>query len=233
MKKMTTRDFIIKAINIHDDKYDYSLVDYKTSHEKVKIICTTHGIFKQTPNNHLHAQGCPKCTNNKKMTTRDFIAKAINIHGNRYDYSLVNYKNSQTKIKIICSIHGVFEQRPDNHMLGNGCDLCAKKSKGEIKIKKILMEKNIIFNQEKRFNECRDKRVLPFDFYLPEYNLCIEYDGIQHFKAIDFFGGDKYLIYIQKHDQIKNNYCKKNNINLLRIQYNDNIEKTMKNNGII
>ena len=130
MKTLTTEEFIKKAKEIHDDKYDYSLVDYKNAKTKIKIICPKHGVFEQQPRAHLNKQGCPKCSlENKTLTTEEFIQKAKEIHGNKYDYSLVEYADSKTKVKIVCSKHGVFEQIPNDHLNGCGCPKCSGKNK--------------------------------------------------------------------------------------------------------
>ena len=125
-KKSTTEEFIQKAILIHGKgKYDYSKVYYINARNKVIIICPIHGIFEQRPNHHLSGQGCMKCGGKEKSTTDKFIKKAILVHGKgKYDYSLVNYKHSQTKVKIICAEHGVFEQIPVSHNRGYGCPEC-------------------------------------------------------------------------------------------------------------
>lgn len=130
-----TETFLIKAKLIHNNFYDYSLVKYIKSSSKIKIICPVHGIFEQTPNAHLSGQGCPMCSNNKISTSDEFIKKAKNIHGNKYDYSLVEYKNNCIKVKIICHIHGEFQQKPTNHLQGQGCMLCGINSAAENKRK--------------------------------------------------------------------------------------------------
>jgi len=109
-KKLSKKDFIEKSKEIHGDKYDYSLVEYINSQTKVKIFCNVHKeIFEQLPNNHISKKyGCPKCSNNKKFNLLDFITRSKLCHKDKYDYSLVNYINAHTKIKIICPIHGVF-----------------------------------------------------------------------------------------------------------------------------
>jgi len=137
MKRLTTEQFIEKAKAIHSDKYDYSLVEYKNNRTKVKIICHEHGIFEQRSDSHLRGQGCSKCKGGgkKKLTTEEFIKKAKNIHGDKYDYSLVEYKNNKTKVKIICPIHDVFEQRPGSHLKGCDCPKC--KGKYEKSYKKL------------------------------------------------------------------------------------------------
>ncbi len=123
MRKLTTQEFINKANKIHTG-YDYSIVDYKNNTTKIKIICPIHGIFEQIPNNHLSGNACPECSNVKKYNTSSFIDKANKIHNYKYDYSSVVYKNITTKIKIICPIHGVFEQIPNYHIQGNACPKC-------------------------------------------------------------------------------------------------------------
>lgn len=118
--------FIEKAVKIHKDRYDYSLVDYKNSRTKVKIICKEHGVFEQQPRHHTgQKSGCLICGGKRKLSTQEFIERSMKIHGDRYDYSLVDYyKNNKTKIKIICKVHGVFEQSPKNHLDGCGCIRC-------------------------------------------------------------------------------------------------------------
>ncbi|OQX93202.1 MAG: hypothetical protein B6I17_03770 [Tenericutes bacterium 4572_104] len=128
-KKLTTKEFIEKAIIKHGDRYDYSLVDYKGNKIKVKITCKEHGVFEQAPDSHLRGQGCPVCSGNKKLTTKEFIEKAIIKHGNRYDYSLVDYKGNRIKVKIICKEHGVFEQTPCSHLQGSNCLICSGNKK--------------------------------------------------------------------------------------------------------
>ena len=123
--KLTTKDFIKKSREIHDDKYDYSKVDYRNANAKVIIICPTHGKFEQTPHSHLLGNGCPKCSGNVKLTTMEFIEKAKEVHGDKYDYSKVEYKNAREKVCIICPKHGDFEQISNLHLQGSGCPKCA------------------------------------------------------------------------------------------------------------
>lgn len=122
--KRTTTNFINDAIQIHGDKYDYSKVNYISLKEKVIITCSAHGDFEQSPNNHLNGQGCAKCSRRYKKTTTNFIDDAIKIHGDKYDYSKVNYVNSHTKVTIVCKNHGNFEQLPYSHLNGSGCANC-------------------------------------------------------------------------------------------------------------
>lgn len=230
--RKTTQDFINQAKLIHGDLYDYSLVDYTGNKNPVNIICKKngHGIFKQIPSSHLRGSGCPKCANNIKKTTEEFIEDAKEIHGNLYDYSLVDYDNGKKPIIVICRQHGPFDTLPINHLKGVGCPHCSE-SRGERLVSLILEKHNIKFDREKRFKGCfrfskNRKRCyqLPFDFYLPDYNVVIEYDGIQHFKPVSIFGGDKGFEQTKLRDELKNIYCVNNGIGNIRIPYTMNIK---------
>ena len=158
--------------------------------------------------------GCKDCN---KGQFEDFLAHSKKIHGDKYDYLQVKYiGNHRNKIKILCKVHGLFKQTPANHIKGNGCPIC-KLSKGELEIKHFLERNQIKYVREKKFKNCKDKRLLPFDFYLPKENLCIEFDGEQHFKPINYFGGITNYEEIKKRDLIKNEFCEKNNIKLIRL----------------
>lgn len=125
MKRVrTTEDFIERAKQVHGDKYDYSFVDYVKSSQKVRIICPKHGEFQQTPNHHLRGCACPVCSLRQHGET--FVERARAVHGDRYDYSKVDYVNNYTKVEIICKIHGSFWQKPQGHIIsGQGCPKCA------------------------------------------------------------------------------------------------------------
>lgn len=125
MKKLTKEIFIEKAKSIHGDKYDYSKVDYVNNHTKVCIICPKHGEFFMTPSAHINQkQGCMFCSG-KKLNTDIFIEKAKSVHGDKYDYSKVDYKDNHTKVCIVCPKHGEFWQKPQNHLRGQNCPSCA------------------------------------------------------------------------------------------------------------
>ncbi len=126
-KRLTTEEFITRAREVHGHKYDYSLVVYVNWCTPVKITCPEHGVFEQIPNNHVRGRGCPQCAvKQQRLTTEEFITRAREVHGDRYDYSLVEYVNRCTPVKIICPIHGVFEQRPYSHLQQKaGCLQCA------------------------------------------------------------------------------------------------------------
>jgi hypothetical protein len=122
---LTTKTFIEKSTAIHNGLYDYSLVDYIDRKQKVKIICKVHGTFLQRANDHLKDCGCPECgVDAKRSNTETFIKKAIAVHGNRFDYSQVDYSGSKSNVVIICKEHGAFLQSADNHLAGAGCTEC-------------------------------------------------------------------------------------------------------------
>jgi len=222
-RKLNKEEFIVRAKEKHNNKYDYSQVKYEKTKKKVTIICPEHGAWQQTPSKHMAGCGCPKCIG-RHQTTEDFIIKARNIHGDVYDYSNTIYNRVHTKVTIICKKHGEFLMTPVNHTSHlQGCPTCCE-SKGEKQIRNSLESNEIIFETQKRFDDCinpKNNYILPFDFFLPEHNTLIEFDGIQHFrfstkfyKTLDDFHHRQYL------DQIKNEYAKNNQIKLIRIPYN-------------
>lgn len=346
-RKLTKEDFIIKAKEIHGDKYDYSLTNYKGILQNIKIICPNHHIFEQKPDHHLYRkQGCASCLPNKKINQQEFldrmdiifgdtllftrsqyvnnstgiivtcpihgefskipsylfngdgcakcrfdirkangetvrapevffknvklrspnlsfnnsvfkghndpiivtcqkhgefivnearnllrheqcelcsqeskinhfINRSKEIHGDRYDYSKINSYYSKHKLTIICKKHGEFLMKPGSHLNGKGCSKCSK-SRGETYIELFLSRSGVRFVQEMIFLDCKDKKPLRFDFYLPDYNTCIEFDGYWHFNPhpSDPSQFDKVL----RRDRIKNIYCRENHINLIRIK---------------
>ena len=167
----------------------------------------------------------------RKLTKEDFIERAKLFHNNKYDYSLVEYKNARTKIKIICPIHGIFEQTPDNH-LKYGCKFC-KESIGEKSIRLFCEKNEIIVEQQKTFKNLKDDFYLSYDFYIPSKNLLIEYNGKQHYKWNKTFQKSLHDFHKQlHHDWLKRRYARDNNINLLVIPYWElkNITEILTNN---
>ena len=218
-------DFIIQSNKVHNNKYNYSLMQYKNTSIPIKIICPIHGVFSKKPQNHLHGSGCKKCyceynRERFKKSREDFIKQSMVIHGNLYNYDKFIYTNGKTNGIIVCSKHGDFLQSPNSHINSKcGCPKC-KVSKGEKIIYDYLKLQGYLFDQQKTFEGCKGKkRLLPFDFYLSNYNIAIEYQGEQHFKPIKGWGGDKTFERIKYNDNIKKEYCKKNNIYLIEMPY--------------
>ena len=223
----TKKEKIDQAMIKHKDEYDYSLIlgDELKTIQKVSIKHKQCGtIFYNTWDNHFNKkQGCPKCAiyGRKKHTLESIKEKILNLNNLEYEYDWGSYKGYYKKINIKCPQHGWFPQQLSNHLQGQKCPKCMR-SIGEEKIDSILREKNIIFTTQKTFEGCVNPKTgynLRFDFYIPHINLCIEYDGELHYKSIEYFGGDKVL---EQHiflDNIKNEFCKNHNINLIRIPY--------------
>lgn len=214
--------YLINYFNeIHNNKFSYEKLTYISSDDKIVITCKTHGDFTQTIDNHFKGKGCPKC-NGKNRTTEDIINDFIKTHGEKYDYSKVNYSGIKNKVTITCPIHGDFTQSPEEHINGCGCPVC-KESRGERQIRLFLIENNIKFIPQHKFDDCKHILKLPFDFYLPEHNMCIEYHGEQHYKPVKIFGGIKKFELTLKRDKIKEVYCKKNGMTLIVIPFNQSI----------
>lgn len=229
-----TNDFIEKAVEIHGHRYDYSKSKYSGRHKKLIITCPVHGDFEQEAGSHLSGHGCPKCSIDKikekqKLPQEQFIKISNQVHNNRYDYSKTNYVNYRTKVEIMCPIHGSFWQRADAHLSGQGCPKC-NQSKGEKYIEDYLIANN--YKYLSQYEVAIDTSINPsgiakVDFYLPEYNLFIEYNGKQHYIPVEYYGGKFRFEQQQKRDEFIRNYCKNNNILLLEIRYDDDIEKVL------
>ena len=188
--KLTKELFIEKAIKIHGDKYDYSKVEYKNNSTKVCIICPKHGEFWQTPNEHLLGHGCKKCSLEKKRKTKystnEIIKRFIKVHGDYFDYSKFSYKGIMKKSTIICPVHGEFEMTAHEHLKGHGCPRC-NQSFLEKEVRQLLEANKIYFEEQKTFEWLKYKGRQYLDFYIPDYHIAIECQGIQHFKPTAFF----------------------------------------------
>jgi hypothetical protein len=233
--KLSPEEFIKRCSKIHQNKYDYSKTEYIKTDLKVSILCPMHGIFEQLASAHLAGHGCAKCSQeriglSRRLSHQTIIEMFRKIHGDTYDYSMMNYVGMHTEITILCFEHGAFSQTPHHHIYSqNKCPFCSNKvSRGEKKIINILDEFNVNYTHQKKFDDCKNIFCLAFDFYIEEYNLIIEYDGKQHFEPVSFFGGEEKFNKQKKNDDIKNNYCKEKNINLLRIRYDENIRDKLK-----
>ena len=215
---MTQNDFIERARLVHGDKYDYSKVEYINSDTKVCIICPIHGEFWQTPCHHINrGDGCQKCANknnniDKRSNTVEFIEKARRVHGNKYDYSQVEYVNNHSKICIICPTHGVFMQTPTKHIHGlNGCPKC-KESKLEREVGLFLTSNNIKFERQKKFSWLGQQLL---DFYLTDYHIGVECQGRQHFEIVDAFGSVEGYEVMLERDERKLGKCLDNGVRVI------------------
>lgn len=220
---MTTEEWIEKAREIHGDKYDYSKTEFTGANKKVCIICPEHGEFWQTAYSHLEGYGCKKCAVSQladkyRKTKEKFIDDARKIHGDKYDYSKVEYKNANAKVCIICPEHGEFWQSPVGHIDNSqGCPICKTKSKMELLVKRLFDENGIEYIREKKFDWLKYQDNLKVDFFLPENNLVIECQGEQHFKPVKIYGGEEILKTIRARDNLKYEKCTENGLRVLYI----------------
>ena len=223
-ERKTQEDFIEKARQLHPE-YDYSKVNYVTSAEKVIIICPKHGEFLMSPSSFLSGRGCPKCGGNYRPTTDEFIERARQLHP-EYDYSKVNYVNTASKVIIICPKHGEFLMSPRDFLSGSGCPKCSE-SKGERIIRNWLEKHKFYYERQCRLPGLKH---YPYDFYLPKFNLLIEYNGEQHYKELPFFHRKQGSFENQlMRDSIKKDYAEKEGYELLVIPFweQNNIEKIL------
>lgn len=221
LQRKSTEQFVEESKKIHGDKYDYSKVEYVNSKTNVTIICPIHGEFQQMPRKHLIGHGCQKCgleksSKNQWFTNEEFINKAKQIHGDKYDYSKVDYKGYDTRVCIICPQHGEFLQTPDSHLQGSGCQKCSNRlSKNETEMYEFIVE-----NLGKENVIKSETSILPrhaeIDVFVPSLGIGIEYDGCRWHS--EQFGKGRY------YHLNKTKECEKKNVSLIHIfedEYND------------
>lgn len=127
MRKLTQKEFIAKARKVHGNRFGYNAVKYVNMLVKVQILCRKHGLFWQHPNHHLLGDGCSVCSRCKRLDTQEIVARFVKAHGDRYGYELVQYVNLRTKVQIVCRVHGVFLQLPQEHsVMRRGCPWCSR-----------------------------------------------------------------------------------------------------------
>lgn len=223
----TQKEWLVKAREVHGLKYFYDKVVYIHTKVKVIISCPDHGDFQQTPNAHVAGGGCMKCailsrSQNRRLSVKEFIAKARAIHDNKYSYDKVAYVGCRTDVLITCpkSKHGEFSQKPVNHLSGSGCPKCSE-SRGEKYVAKTLRQFAVEFDREFSLPDCRYKKPLFFDFCVwgkDGFPSMVEFQGLQHYTG--WTGGEGFAT-IQHRDAIKAAFCKRMNIPLLVIPYWD------------
>ncbi len=217
----TPEKFIEDSIKLHGNKYDYSKSNYFNDNSKIIIICKEHGEFEQEASNHLQGKGCNKCADVIRCTKRSktldkFLLEAKNIHGNKYEYNNVVYKNTKSHILVTCKTHCDFKITPSNLLRGKGCPLCV--NKGEAKLFERLITLHPCIKYNYRFDWCKKIKCLPFDFVIPECKIIIELDGCQHFKQIsNWESPDKQFT----NDKYKEKCANDNGFSLIRLLQTD------------
>lgn len=225
MEKLTQEKFVQKAELKHKNKYDYSNTKYTGSSKKVEVICPIHGTFFQIAGDHLKGHGCYKCgrdicADKYRFSQELFIEKLKVKYEDKFDYSLIKYSGMHKKVIVICKKHNRKIKTLAQVLLLNTftCPQC-KGSRGELKIAHLLDKYSIEYEQQQIFDWCKNSltnKHLRFDFYLPSYNLCIEFDGLYHYKPLT---GEKELLSSKFRDNIKTVCCENQGVTLLRIPY--------------
>lgn len=219
-KNRKTKQSAVERVHKIFPQYDLPKIDegIKTQKDKISVTCPKHGEFVTTLDSLLHHHECPKCSYEKRGTTKsvrreDFIANSIKAHGNKYDYSKVPNKiKSDEKVPIICKVHGEFFQTPYHHAnRKQGCPLCNESSL-EFEIESILMHRKIQYESQKHFSWLGLKTL---DFYIPTLRIAIECQGVQHYEPIEFFGGVMAFGLQSERDVEKKTLCEENGITLL------------------
>ena len=232
-RKLTLDEIIRQFVEIHSNKYDYSKVEYVNDGTHIIVTCPKHGDFPVTPNNHKKGKGCPYCSGRGHRTQEWTINKFREVHGDKYDYSKVEYIKDSLPVIIICPEHGEFKQTPNNHKHGEGCPWC-KTSHMERSVRLLLAENGIKYFPQHTFDWLKYKRNMYLDFYLPEYNIAIECQGIQHYKSNAHFKEED-VASTKVRDKLKYKLCKDNGIPIYYIRYDYNIKESINNllNNII
>lgn len=233
-KTDTPEQFIDKCKKIHNSYYSYSKVNYTNGNDLIIITCPIHGDFTQKASVHLGKCGCKKCTlGNRCANKEEFIEYANKIHGHIYDYSKVIFTKIKTNVTIICEKHGEFSQNASTHLYGSGCPLCNcinSISLSEIKLLKIIKESYPNYEIIQQYQpEWLGKQKI--DLYVKDLNIAIEYQGEQHFKPIEYFGGDKSFQKTLNLDENKRVLCEKNGVILKYFSFN--LKTVPKNYGFV
>lgn len=212
--RITKESFIFRAREIHNNKYDYSKVDWVNPSTKVCIVCPEHGDFMQKPSIHLRGYGCQLCGGSLRLTNEEFIEKARAVHEDKYDYSKVQYINTSTKVCIICPEHGEFWQTPNNHLFGAGCPACPQSTLEE-EVRELLTAQDIFFEAEKTFDWLRFRKKMFLDFFIPEYGIAVECQGRQHFGPSNYYGGEESYEEVILRDAEKKRLCEAHGIKMV------------------
>lgn len=220
-KKLTLEELIIKSREIHGEKYSYNKFILINSHKKGIITCPIHGDFEQSFDAHIHQKsGCPKCAiakRNEKNTkfTYDILCQNDNKYNFNFDYRKFVYNGYDAVSTVICPLHGEFQQSWHRLKYGHGCPICGnKKNYSELRLKSILEKKFINVEYQKRFYWLGRQSL---DFYLPDYNIAIEYQGRQHFCDLTVFNHSEIL----KNDLSKMEKCEEHNMQIYYITFEE------------
>jgi predicted nucleic acid-binding Zn-ribbon protein len=220
----TTESFIATMSLVHPSIE--VIGNYVNNKTNIALRCKIDGHeWNPIPHNVLRGQGCPKCGGRIPMSHDEYVNAVSQI--NKDLDVLGTFVNKSISILHRCKKDGhEWDVRPEHILNGHGCPVC-NSSIGERLVANYLTDNNILYKSQHKFERCKNKRRLPFDFYLPNLNICIEYDGIQHFQPVEAFGGQATFDECQKNDAIKNRFCEVSQITLLRIRYDQDVNQVL------
>jgi len=228
--RLTTDSFIEKSKIVHGNSYDYSKSVYTVNSKPIIITCPEHGDFTQRAASHLAGNACMQCfINRNKLSFDEFVERSNIVHSFKFDYSKAAYSNLTNKIEIICPTHGSFWQTPGIHVNAKmGCRFCSE-SHGEREVERFLKKYNI--------GHIREHRIMPYryryDFFLPDFNIYIEYNGQQHYKPVPLFGGEEAFKKVQYNDKMKKMIVSENDGRLIIITYLHKTEEAVEKEMIL
>lgn len=232
----TDAEFKQEVKNLVGDEYIF-LDTYRGNRFKLRVKHNKCGYtYTVAPYSFLNGSRCPYCyIEAERKTNSQFRQEVYDLVGDEYTF-LDSYINTYTKIKVKhnrCS--NVYEVQPYAFLHGNRCPYC-NSPKGEVTINKILKSLGIKYEYQKTFDDLRDSQPLSYDFYIPDQNILIEYQGIQHYEPIDYFGGEARFKLQQQHDKMKSDYAKSHHYNLIAVPYTEdafsNIKKYLIKHGL-
>ncbi len=234
-RRISFSTFKRRAEKVHNDKYQYKNYGGTTA-AKVTVVCPYHEEFRQRVRLHLQGQGCRLCRNelfskNNRYTRADFVKLARKQHGNLFDYSKVEYVKGDQEVVVICKKHGPYRQKPVKHLEGSGCPAC-NSSQGERQVARWLVEHEVDYLLQWREHDCiAVEKGAVFDFWIPEYDVIVEFDGPQHFKPQKKIGkfhqtpkqAEAAFKKVQLSDRNKDDWAAKNNCIMIRIRYDEDV----------
>lgn len=228
--RLTFDSFIERSKKLHGDVYDYSKSIFSQVSDKITITCKEHGDFIQRVSSHLAGNKCRLCyLEDSRLGKEKFIASARKVHGDVYDYSKVVYRGSKEKVEILCPIHGSFWQKPNTHTSSkNGCSFCYE-SRGERALALVLKKFKLDHIREYRI----PPRLFRYDFCIPEIKILIEFNGIQHYRPVEFFGGQYEFERTRERDEEKKIIAKVNGYSLVTVTYKSLHNDTVENDLIV
>ena len=219
LRRGVGQKFTFEFVKSELEKIGYTLLEdvYVNNRTKMNMICSNGHHIKMTFDSIRSGKKCRQCSGSQK---HEYDEVKNNIESQGYKLLSDSYISNKHYLDLQCPKGHEYKVKYNHWITGARCPKC-RESKGERSIYKLLEEYNITYIREYRFNECKDINTLPFDFYLPDFNTCIEFDGEQHYASCDFYGGDEAYEIRKLHDNIKTSYCINNNIKLIRIPYWD------------